>query len=1365
MEHDFADQPPPPPLLSSTSGGGINRLAEPRGSPGKAMPTCGLRPVQAVVGQAFPAVRADRHYGRSSDSTTGITTTTTAPAPSDAGSSASAGASPAARASTKRMESAGGLSAHVQPEDDGWSTSESPYHHHHHQQHSLYASPGLSTQSVGNSDSNSSGTDGTVVMPVGGSSAARGGVTSAQQWSPEEFEMLFLGYYDGGPLPQSVRDGVDRLVSTTQEAAGAEKETRAGQRGRGAPHGEAFFDLLFRCLRSTVRKHQELALQALLFHLHNDTAATGALRERCVHGPDCAPFLFFLLEIVASAGHPAVCQLAAAALLALLHTSQKEEEDAMDDTVGAIGPPPGDIADTDREEAISSPAAASTPPTDDPDLPFAEVSELLRGDDAPLGLEKLGFTAKVVTAMDVLLLPPPSVPPLTDVATTTSAGNPVITQETSQVTSVVAGGTPLFASLLLCGSLTSPAVATRLTQDPRFLQFVERQLTDVVVGQQRLSDTCEVLRVLLRLARVPEALRGLLRGTPNLYETWELFMVYVCTTRPEEVRTLREVEAVVLSFEILREMGRDSRSGGSGVLHDIGDTLLGSGLRVGAAMALEVWLLQCCPAGPAATTSHGVTGGGGTRSSSSSSVLDYFKEAAVSALHLYQAPAVKHGKQNVEENESQPSVTDQHRTTAQQALRYLVRLTNAHYLATYLQGSGRTPHCLTLLGSAVETQTRMQDLLASTVLHAEALAGAFARLTAPLPSANASRTLSKRSCMTVVEILSRWTPLPLVDVVRSVEHRSPADSRPWLLAFQAAFTYANTRLAAAVADTYPAVSKDAVVGYAAALAAKFEEGCLNMRSDAARRLQPDELCTMTEVLTVLQDAQRWRSNKLASTASHSAATSSLPPLSEKGRDEASGRANYAREAHVAAVFLLHAMAITKHCLDACPRALTCVLGLQENEVLEEGEEEREEGAGEGNEGDDKENGTSLTGAGGVNGEESRSAQAQGLPSVTASAAMSTSQRRRLAMCLLCAVVRSPVPVSTNAVTGAPRSWVLYPLLDDAYTDKATWGRWVLQTLGLHQRMKYVLGWDALLSHSLVWVMSHRRALFGARGNGKGDKAVANSRHFPKDCGSVLCDVLATLAEMLIANSSAVSGSGNGHQRSDTAFSTTASDALGVSFAAYADAQSEEAIPLALHAVLALVAAHCQPTTTLAVLQVLQVTPVLLGAFEREDADVGAGEEKGSAALSPREARLLDGLLRWSSAVPMGSGSSTTEPGTPIWSLENIVALLQMIAPFIANGRYARLQPCPPPFGSASTSSSSASSSQSTAEDVVEWCVAVAAHGVLCRFVSQRLSQGSSQVTSSPPAQRRLGFMEREVLRSALDDLEWDLPLLSALVNE
>jgi hypothetical protein len=1400
-----------------------------------------LRPIQAVVGQPFPLVRTRRSYGRQS-----------ALKPSDAPTWQTQGmAATAAPVTALSTASYANLSAHVQP-GDGRSVASS-------------ASPRLPIPEGGSE----------MVLPAGGSAQQH---LPAHQWSPAEFEQLRLGYYVAALPPpyEAVK------ASTTTTIA-------------PPPTGEAFLELLFQCLRSTVRKHQQLALEVLLAHLHGLTMRAdggpsamvtavakcreeaAALRERCVHGPNCAPFLFFVLEVFVSAGHPAMVELAATCLLLLLRGLPRgeaavgtEEGGAstvsslvegcgsvalLIDAISELGNPAGDAPDDDEEESEEDAKAALGQDqhrhegaekctqcrggtSDDPELPFSEVSELLRGPDARYGLEQLGFTSKVLATMHLLLYTGGEVDQ--GVMSTQAAASSLeksdsgSDQNSGNVPSTEARHPPLqhgqvlFLELLLCGGVgvRHRVACRRVAEDPRVLSWVEGQLSAVVLGHRSLEEVMELMCVLQHLAHVPAALRSLICGGPGVggggsgggggcrddpeknsrpaaaeaslsstirqqqrfHETWLLFFIYVASTAVREVRTLRHVFAIVWSMLLLRTCAHQggSRRGAAttagsaaGLVCDMSDTLLTDGMAVGGAMAMEMWFLRYSSTDTSTRMEGHATG----------SLDGYFLDASRTALQLCRkSPATQDEAASVMQsgdNDTSAEASCEGAAAAQRFLRDVQWLSNAHFFATYITHMRRQSPavCFTLCGSAVETQEVMRDVVRRVVMSAERIHSAFARLTSPLlspqslfadtPNTNTappppSLLLTPSSSLTppsfvgatgqgwvsaVQTVLHRWVCLYStaaqprnVDTAVSANndnnqnsglhtaHSGTADGfSPRSIgvvktAFEAAALYANTRLAVSLADVYPAVARDAVAGYAVLLTHAYEAACLRLRDGAAIRLQVDELSTMSEILQLLM-----RANRSDSDTHRSARPLNVEAAAADGQKEVTfpttstiaASHQYDREVRVGAFFLLHSIAISKHCLDVVPLILK-VMQLNLDVVS----------------------------------------------TTHGDAAAAMAARMSLLASLQSGIELTPVPVmlrsdnssaATLSVTGAPRSWVMYPLYDSTCPAKHLWAKWLRGLLGLHHRVKDVVGWDGVLVHTLLWMLTHRRVLWtppvAAEGadrtllNGEGE-ADETEEDISSASANSLCALTVDLCAVL-HDAVAPAIAGAPRSAAPLAVSAAASRTLEISLAAYSDVPSEEGLPLLLHAVLAYVAAHCSARAALAAVQVLVATPVLpidadtertLVAATRSSAepateatnlDRGLSLASLTFSYASSTARVCEWLQLWSAQ----QGQSAQSASGVYWSLDDIVSLVQLVGPHFSGSE-----------GWAADDESffvkgQTSAVRSWSTDPL-WCARCLTEGLIRYYLQQRVSTTGA-----------LSAMEKAVLRSTMEELEWYPPVL------
>ncbi|KPA78886.1 hypothetical protein ABB37_05950 [Leptomonas pyrrhocoris] len=1399
-------------------------------SPGQE-PTKALRPIQAVVGQAFPTVRTRHSYGRQSAPTSGDSQSRAIPA---GGTDV-----PATSSSSAAVVATGpytSLSAHVQPQggahdDDGVALR-------------------LSVPAGGIAP----------MLPVGGSAQQH---LPAHQWSNAEFEQLRLGYYVASLSTSSPSSGTASIPTTA-----------ASPPSSPSPTGEDFFTLLFQCLRSTVRKHQQLALETLLAHLQglmlkddnslgDSTAATGAaklceeavaLRGRCLHGPNCGPFVFFLLEILASAGHPAIVELAATCVLLLLRSlprggtlseyasssllERDERASLLTDAIGELGNPAGDAPGGDDEgeqdgdektqegdihgaDATSRKEKARA--LDDAELPFSEVSELLRGQDARYGLEQLGFTSKVLATMHLLLYTPAGGDVnKTDKASVKDASAAMSQEEVderqrhteasfAEARLLPRHGQVLFLELLLCGGvgIGQRAACRRVAEDPNFLRWMEGQLSSVVLGHRSLGAVMELLCVLQHVAHAPVALRSLMRGGPGgdgqakgttpttattttaayatqqrqhrrFHETWLIFFIYVSSTAVKEVRTIRQAFTIVWSMLLLRmcvrQRGHNAAASTSatttpaaapmssvfGLVHDVSDTLLADGMRVGGALALEMWFLQYVHADGCAA---------GTKQPGS---LDsYFLDAARTALQLcrkavgagsLETAATAHGAYGSiialsEADAGNEAVTSQEAAAAQRLLHELQWLSNAHFFATYITHMRqRSPAaCYALGGSAVETQDAMRDVVRHVVMDPTRMKSAFARLTSPLLSAsfsvwktssNAGPTESAKEAPpssspafatddddqhgwvpAVQAVLRRWIPSATAGAPRNTgttspptrSHTSNFNVTPSLsprsvavvrLAMEAAGVYANTRLAVALADVYPAVARDVVTGYAALLTHAFEEACLRLQDGAVVRLQVEELCTMAEAVRLLQrGGGHDRSNGTSTTA-----------------DAAEPPSPYDREARIGAFFLLHGIAISKHCLDVVPLILPLLLF----------------------------------------------PCASHTPAVVPRSSVPDTARVPAEMPLLASlqsgIELTPVPVmlsnrsgndssseATMAVTGAPRSWVLYPLYDVAFREKHLWAHWLRGLLGLHQRVKDVVGWDGVLSHTLLWMLTHRRALWAVESADEPTAlAKAQSSREETDEGDAqgvsgasadaLSGLLLDLCAVLHDRCAPAAGGTPGEGTPAAAMSASASRTLEISLTAYCDVSSEAGLPPLLHAVLAYVAAHCSARTALAALQVLLATPLLpspAGINGGSCEELADAKSCGSSCFQhvPATAEVCAWLQSWS----VLQGQQAQSAKSAYWCLDDAVSLVQLVGPHLGHGGWDADDELP-------VSNTPTSTACAWGADGL-WCVRCLTEGLLRYYLQQRIATSGA-----------LSAMEKTVLRSTLVELEWFPSVLWPLVE-
>lgn len=1403
-----------------------------------------LRPIQAITGQAFPVVRTRHSYGRQRTIGGEATTHLSALQPSRA-------SLPSASAAARTT----GFSAHVQPRDAITASADV------YEAGGEFSSfPGTCTRMHGGGAE--------LVLAAGGSAQQR---LPAHQWSVLEFEQLRSGYY-----VRPVDVSYSKAGGTGKEEAATTCLTSPTSLPSSCVHGEAFFSLLFQCLRSTVRKHQQLALEVLLAHLHGLAMTTRAsksarrteavaLRDRCLHGPNCAPFIFFLLEILVSAGHPAMIELAATCLLLLSRgmtrgeppgsTGSTEAPASVEDALGGcsavlhfveavaeLGSPAGG-APEDTEESRSDGRSVDVEgrgaekPADNPDLPFSEVSELLRGPDARLGLEQLGFTNKVLGAMHPLLrnASPASIVPRGDGEETGREGveseahrgcvEPNATLSTFPLSSLASiHAEVLFLELLLCGGVGVGlrAACRRVAEDPAFLTWTEAQLSAVVMGHRRLEDIAELLCVLQHLSRVPSALHGFLCGSSvansnltstldrggvaaavahqharhRFYETWLLFFTLVCSTSAAEVRTVRHASAILWSMLILRacarlghrksgtsnngETGEDNAGHsklaashrGYGMVQDVSDTLLAEGMHVGGGVVMEMWFLQYVSEDGTASAAGGGTG----------SLDHYFLDAARMALHLCRSPASSGSHvtpTDISSGDSHDAVSLEV-TVAQRVLAEMRWTASAHFLSTYI---ARTHHrsaavCHALCSTEDETHEAVQLLLCSVVMDAGRLTRAFARFTSPLLStpwsgsadgprkadADGEHPHTTRGDPAAIPVGAPTHHLKtvsaqvsVVSAIRAVEHcwwREPSgntesnaravetdsaarDRALLFLCLEAASLYANTRLAAALAEVYPAIAVDMVLGYAEILAHAFEEAFLRMRDGTAVRLQVDELCTMAEAVQLLQHLGNSGSSVEAAVPRSIVSTAgALPSNSPAARD--------ARGARIAAFFLVHSIAVSKRCLDAVPLSLPLLLLRPQVEAKTKPE---------------------------------RADAAALVPAAT-----STAELVALMNSLQSGIELTPVPVmpasgddatDTSAslssaaavsVSGAPRCWALYPLFDASFTAKDVWASWLRRILGLHQRVKDVLGWDGVLSHVLLWTLAHRRELWGTAGGATCDGAEAGVRAsaLSPSSAAALCELMVDLCAILHELSARSCDLRCSADSRTAASAAAASRTLEVSLAAYSDVPAEEGMPLLLHAVLAYVAAHSSARAALAALQVLLGSPVLppsstVAAGVEARGEPGDEQQPSCSPAQPSPsshgtsatAQVCAWLQSWAAA----QGRRMQSARSVCWSLDDVVALVQLVGPRFRNDDFSG-RSCAYEEGATDgyrTVDTAAAEAMLTPTDADArlavrdsmWCARCLTEGLLRYYVQQRIATSGG-----------LSMMERTVLRSTLQDLDW-----------
>ncbi|TPP42612.1 hypothetical protein CGC21_11485 [Leishmania donovani] len=1404
-----------------------------------------LRPIQAITGQAFPVVRTRHSYGRqraiAGEATTHLSALQSSPASLPS-------ASAAARVT--------GFSAHVQPRD-AITASADPY------------AAGGEFSSIPGTRTRMHGGETELALAAGGSAQQR---LPAHQWSLLEFEQLQSGYY-----VRPVDVSYSKTGDTGKEEAATTCPTSLGPSHSSCVRGEAFFSLLFQCLRSTVRKHQQLALEVLLAHLHGlemrTTASKSArrteavaLRDRCLHGPNCAPFVFFLLEILVSAGHPAMIELAATCLLLLFRgmtrgepagsTGSTEAPASVEDALGGcstvlhfaeavaeLGSPAGGAPEEDTEEgrsdgrSVDVEGSGAEKPADDPDLPFSEVSELLRGPDARLGLEQLGFTNKVLGAMHPLLRnsSPASMVPRGDGEETGREGveseahrgcvEPTATSSTSPFSSLASiHAEVLFLELLLCGGVGVGlrAACRRVTEDPAFLTWAETQLSAVVMGHRRLEDIAELLCVLQHLSHVPSALNSFLCGSsvvnPNLtgtldcgsvaaaaahqhaqhrfYETWLLFFTLVCSTRAAEVYTVRHASAILWSMLILRacarlgyrrsgtnnngETGEDdaghsklvARHSGYGMVQDVSDTLLAEGMHVGGGVVMEMWFLQYASEDGTASAAGDAIG----------SLDHYFLDAARTALHLCRSP----GSSRPRVTPTDASSGDSHdavsleATVAQRVLAEIRWTASAHFLSTYI---ARTRHrspavCHTLCSTEGETHEAVQLLLRSVVMDAGRLTRAFARFTSPLLSTPCSgsadglrkadadgehphttrgdpaaipvgapthhlKTISAQvSAVSAIRAVERcWWREPSGNTEsndRAVEADSAARDRALLfLCLEAASLYANTRLAAALAEVYPTIAVDTALGYAGLLAHAFEEAFLRMRDGTAVRLQVDELCTMAEAVQLLQHL-----GNSGSSVEAAVPRSTLPTAGALHSNSPAARD--AREARIAAFFLVHSIALSKRCLDAVPLSLPLLLLRPQVEAKTRPE---------------------------------RADAAALVPAAT-----STAELVALMNSLQSGIELTPVSVmpatgddaadisaslssaAAVSVSGAPRCWVLYPLFDASFTAKDVWASWLRRLLGLHQRVKDVLGWDGVLSHVLLWTLAHRRELWGTTGGTTCDGAEASVRAsaLSPSSAAALCELMVDLCAILHALSARSCDLRCSADSRTAVSAAAASRTLEVSLAAYSDVPAEEGMPLLLHALLAYVAAHSSARAALAALQVLLCSPVLPPSSTIAAGVEARGEpgDEQQSSCSPAQSRpgshdtsATAQVCAWLQSWSAAQGRRMQSARSMCWSLDDVVALVQLVGPHFRNDDFSG-RSCAYEGGATDghgTVDAAAAEVMLTPTDADArlavrdpmWCARCLTEGLLQYYVQQRIATSGS-----------LSTMEKMVLRSTLRDLDW-----------
>ncbi|EKF38170.1 hypothetical protein MOQ_001626 [Trypanosoma cruzi marinkellei] len=492
---------------------------------------------------------------------------------------------------------------------------------------------------------------------------------------------------------------------------------------------------------------------------------------------------------------------------------------------------------------------------------------------------------------------------------------------------------PTVVARLLLGSgvLSLPPVAVRVASDPRYARFVTERLGSVLVGATPTGEIVEELLLLRRVLHVKQACSVLL---PLLHESLVLFLRHMCTTPAEEMRSVSEVLASLAAFLVLRALVRHGRFG---VFYDIWDALL-TATGVGACMPAEMWLLLTSTTVASQPTSSTV----GTCSVA-------LARGAVQTL-VTCAQAIE--DRAVDE------------ASAGYCASLFAAATSMHYLATYFTIAGETEETSLLLGSAGETLHRVQETLAKFVLSSEGLRHAFIRL-------NNSREVGSSST-------AHTQPLTAFHL------------QPFVEACWASLTHARVRLMASTHIAFSAVRPEASMGYAAALAIKFEQNCMGP-SKLIGHLLPDEVCTMIEVANFMRRHTH--------------------TLSVEQQQQ------YKRNTYIAEIFILHGIALTKHCLDAAQKMINSILGLPDDIEL---------GA-----------------------------------TVRSSVSLPPTLRIELGKSLRRAVEQTQWP------------WFLFPLYDDELLSKPAWCAWLQQALGAHQCMKRLLEWDVILCHVLKWCVLHR----------------------------------------------------------------------------------------------------------------------------------------------------------------------------------------------------------------------------------------------------------------------------------------------------
>ncbi|KEG06590.1 hypothetical protein DQ04_13201000 [Trypanosoma grayi] len=302
---------------------------------------------------------------------------------------------------------------------------------------------------------------------------------------------------------------------------------------------------------------------------------------------------------------------------------------------------------------------------------------------------------------------------------------------------------------------------------------------------------------------------------------------------------------------------------------------------------------------------------------------------------------------------------------------------------------------------------------------------------------------------------------------------------------------------------------------------------------------------------------------------------------------------YTREMYIAEIFVLHSIALTKHGLDAAPKMINSVLGLPDDVDLGNG--------------------------------------ATSPPPAEADAEFLS--RVELGRSLRRAVEQTQWP------------WFLFPLYDDEVTSKLAWCVWMQRTLGVHQRMKHLLGWEVILCHALRWVVSHRESQRdwhspnSSRGNTSKNTAHAEKAEMYSLLEKLYCGILPRAGGAITA-------------------STAAADTLRA-LTAYAAPHAEESMERRLFDALAVTATACEPATAVAIVRLLSHTII-----EEENIQNGASSyvptpmNSGGGAMTSSFG--AEGLLRRWAATGRLSDEAPPQ-GAVLWDLDNFVELLQAVA--------------------------------------------------------------------------------------------------------